>query len=193
MFDRGKMVRGEGLEVLKERMKTMDSDENEIYKFLGIEQADGIKTKKVFERVKGEVNKRVKMLTNTELNDVNLVRAINTKVIPVAAYPMNVCKFNIGELKELDQVTKHELRLRYMLGKQSSNERFYLRREEWWKRNKIVERHLQRNEIESCLLHGLLRKQVDQRCMEKREYQGGEFYSRRSNEHNGGHWSRDPI
>ena len=79
VFDRGKMVRGEGLEVLKERMKTMDSDENEIYKFLGIEQADGIKTKKVFERVKGEVNKRVKMLTNTELNDVNLVRAITRK------------------------------------------------------------------------------------------------------------------
>ena len=83
------MVRGEGLEVLEERMKTMAPDENEIYKFLWIKQADGIKIKKVFKQVKSEVNKRVKMLTNTELNDVNLVRAINTKVIPVVAYPMN--------------------------------------------------------------------------------------------------------
>ena len=83
-------------------MKTMDPDENEIYKFLGTEQADGIKTKKVFERVKGEANRRFKMLTNTELNDVNLVHAINTKVIPVAAYPMNICKFTDGELLELD-------------------------------------------------------------------------------------------
>ena len=49
-------------------------------------------------------------MTNTELNDINLVRAINTKVIPVAAYLMNVCKFNGEELKELDQVTKRELR-----------------------------------------------------------------------------------
>ena len=71
MFERGTMVRREELEVLEERMKTMDPGENEIYKFLGIEQADGVKTKKVFERVKGEVNKWVKMLTNTELNDVN--------------------------------------------------------------------------------------------------------------------------
>ena len=71
MFERGTMVRREELEVLEERIKTMDPDENEIYKFLGIEQADGVKTKKVFERVKGEVNKWVKMLTNTELNDVN--------------------------------------------------------------------------------------------------------------------------
>ena len=50
------------------------------------------------------------MLTNTELNDVNLAGVINMKVIPVAAYPMSVCKFNGGELKELDQVIKRELR-----------------------------------------------------------------------------------
>ena len=113
---------------VEERMKTMDPDENEIYKFLGTEQADGIKTKKVFERVKGEVNKRFKMLTNTELNDVNLVHAIATKVIPVAAYPMKICKFTGGELKELDQVIKRELRSKNMLGKQSSDETLYLRR-----------------------------------------------------------------
>ena len=110
VFERGKMVRGEGLEVLEERIRTTDPDENEIYKFLRIEQADGIKTKKVFELVKGEINKTVKMLTNTELNDANLVRVINTKVIPVAAYPMNICKFTGGELKEVDHVIKCELR-----------------------------------------------------------------------------------
>ena len=54
VFERSNMVRGEGLEVLEERMKTMDPDKYEIYKFLGIEQAVGIKTKKVFERVKGK-------------------------------------------------------------------------------------------------------------------------------------------
>ena len=122
------MLRGEELEVLEERMNTMDPEENGIYKFLGIEQADGIKTKTVFERVKGEVNKRVKM--NADLNDVNLVRAINTKMIPVAAYLMNVWKFTGGELKELDQVMKRELRSKYMLGKQSSDDRLYLMRED---------------------------------------------------------------
>ena len=91
IYQNGKMVRGEGLQVLEERMKTMNPDENEIYKFLGIEQADGIKTKAVYERVKEEVTKRVKMLTKTELNDANLIKAINMKVIPVATYPMNVC------------------------------------------------------------------------------------------------------
>ena len=78
VFERGKMVRGEGLHVLEERMDSMDPDKNEIYKFLRIEQADGIKTKTVYERVKHEVTKRVRMLINKELT-------IDTKVIPVAA------------------------------------------------------------------------------------------------------------
>lgn len=68
--------------------------------------------------MKGEVSKRVKMLTNIELNDLNLVRAVNTKVILVAAYPMSICKFTGGDLKELDQVIKHELRSKNMLEKQ---------------------------------------------------------------------------
>ena len=50
------------------------------------------------------------MLNTTELNDASLVRAINTKVIPVAAYSMNVNKFTDGELKCLYQVVKRELR-----------------------------------------------------------------------------------
>ena len=117
------MVRGVGLEILEERMKKIDSDKNETYKFVGIEQADGTKTKKGFEWVKSKVNKRVRMLTNTKLNDVNSVCAISTKVIPVATYPMNVRKFTDGELKELDQVIKCELRWKNMLGKQLNDER----------------------------------------------------------------------
>ena len=129
IYQNGKMVRGEGLQVLEERMKTMNSEENEIYKFLGIEQADGIKTKAVYERVKEEVTKRVKMLTKTELNDANLIKAINMKVIPVATYAMNVCKFTVAELKQLDQIIKKELRVKNMLGRQASDERLYLKRE----------------------------------------------------------------
>ena len=107
----------------------MNPDENETYKFLGIEQADGIKPKIVFKRVKEEVLKRTKMIVNTELNDANLIKAINIKVIPVAAYAMNVCKFSIKELKELDQIIKRQLRGKNMLGRQASDERLYLKRE----------------------------------------------------------------
>ena len=62
-------------------MKTMDQDENETYKFLGIEQANGIRTKTVFKSVKEEVLKRMKIIINTELNDANLIKAISMKVM----------------------------------------------------------------------------------------------------------------
>ena len=96
-------MKSEGLQVLNESMKTIDPGENEIYKFLGVKPADGIKKKEVYNRVNEEISRRMNIITRTELNDKNLGKAINTKVTPVTAYPMNVCKFTQSELMELDQ------------------------------------------------------------------------------------------
>ena len=41
-----------------------------------------------------------------------------------------MCKFSNGELKELDQVIKREMRSSNILGKQGSDERLYLKRED---------------------------------------------------------------
>ena len=105
IFERGKMIKGEGLPVLQERMKTIDPDDNETYKFLRVEQSDGINKKDVIERVKIQVIGRLELLTKTEVNDENIT-AINSKVIPVAAYTMNICRFTKAELSELDQIIK---------------------------------------------------------------------------------------
>ena len=130
IFKHGKMIKGEGSEVLEERMKRIDPDENEIYKFLWIEQADGIKTKRAFEQVKEEVKKRVQMLTNTKLNDMNLMCAINAKVIPVAAYPVNVCKFTSGELNKIKKLSNVNLDQRKCWASKQSDERLYLKRKD---------------------------------------------------------------
>ena len=66
IFERGKMIKGEGLQVLQEGMKTMDPDRKEVYRFLGVEQANGNKTKEVYNRVKEKANRRLQMLTKTE-------------------------------------------------------------------------------------------------------------------------------
>ena len=76
------------------------------------------------------MDKRVKILVNTELNDRNFISTINFRVIPVIAYSTNVCKFSQRELKELDQIVKRELRSKQMLAKQASDERLYLKRED---------------------------------------------------------------
>ena len=117
VFEHGKMVKGEGLKVLEERMQALDRIVDDTHRFLGIEQGEGIKAK-----VKTEIQKRLISLTSKELYDKNLIRAINNKVVPVAAYPMNVCNFSEVELKGLDQMIKTELRSNNMLGRQSSED-----------------------------------------------------------------------
>ena len=54
----GKMVKGEGLPVLEEKMKALDPEQNDVYKFLGVEQSNDIDVKKVLERVKKVIKKR---------------------------------------------------------------------------------------------------------------------------------------
>ena len=155
-------MKGEGLQVLEEKMKTVDPDENEIYKFLGVEQADGIKTKTVFERIKEEVTKRVRMLVNTELNDANLISIVNAKVIPIAAYPMNVCKFNNGKVNQLDQVIKRELRTKNTLGRQASDER------KRWKRTEVSEERIQGDQAVCRMLRVEINESVDKSSLEER-------------------------
>ena len=84
VFRKGKMVKGEGLPVLEEKMKALDSEKNEVYKFLGCEQSDDIDAKKVLERVKKEIKKRTEHLVKLHLNGKNLMKTINCRVIPVA-------------------------------------------------------------------------------------------------------------
>ena len=60
----------------------MNPDNNESYKILGIEQADGININEGYNRVKEEIS-RTNIITRTELNYENLVKSINTNVIPI--------------------------------------------------------------------------------------------------------------
>ena len=88
--------------VLEEKMDVLEPNKNEIYKFLGCKQADRIDVKRVMKRVKKEI-RRLDHLTGLNLNDKNLMKAINCRVIPVAGYVMNVCNLGKGDLGELDK------------------------------------------------------------------------------------------
>ena len=59
VYRKGKMVKGEGLSVPEEKMKALDPERNDVYKFLGCEQSDDTDVKKVLERVKKEIKKSI--------------------------------------------------------------------------------------------------------------------------------------
>ena len=122
------MINRKGLAVLEGKMDALDPNKNKIYKFLGCEQADKIDVKRVMERVKKEIRRRLDHLTGLNLNDKNLMKAINCRVIPVAGYVMNVCNLGKGNLDELDVTVKKILRREGYHRRQSSDERLYLKR-----------------------------------------------------------------
>ena len=103
-------MKRQGLEILQERMKALDSNENEKYKFLGCEQGERIGMKKVMERLQIQMVQRTRKHVGEGLYDKNLVKAINCRVIPVAAYMMTVCNFTGKELDQLDKEIKKILR-----------------------------------------------------------------------------------
>ena len=58
------------------------------------------------ERIKKEIRKTLRHLTGLNLNDKNLMKAINCRVVTVAGYVMNVCNLGKGDLDELDMTVK---------------------------------------------------------------------------------------
>ena len=79
MLKFAEMVEAEGLQVLNGKMKTIEHNENEIYKFLGVEQADGINIKEVSHRAEKmyiiveKFSRRMNIITKTKLNFKNVV------------------------------------------------------------------------------------------------------------------------
>ena len=58
------------------------------------EQTGKVDKGRLLERVTKAMKKRMESLTNLELYDKNLVRAVNCRVIPVGGYAMNICGFS---------------------------------------------------------------------------------------------------
>ena len=76
LFKRGKMIKGEGLSVIEEKMKASDLEQGEIYKFLKCEQAEKIDMERVMARLKAETQKRMNASVQQDLYDKNLIKAI---------------------------------------------------------------------------------------------------------------------
>ena len=111
-------------------MDALDPQKNKIYKFPGCRQVDKIDLKQVMERIKKEIRKRLNHVIELNLNDQNLMKAINYPVMPVAGYIMNLCNLVKGDLGELDMIVKIVLERERFLEKQSSNEKLYLKKKE---------------------------------------------------------------
>ena len=104
-------------------------NEDESYKYLGIEELETIKHEAVKTRVKNNVKSKLRKLLATELNARNLFQAINKSILPLISYSFGVVNWNEDELKGYDIQIRKMLNMYRVFEINSDIDRLYLPRE----------------------------------------------------------------
>ena len=123
-FKRGKKVSAEGIP-LNDNQVIQDLDEAETYKYLGMEEEEGVQHHKMKVKIRKEYERRIKLVFKSELNARNKIAAINTLAVPVVLYSYGVIDWKLDEIQDLDRMTRKQLCMNWMLAKMADVERIY--------------------------------------------------------------------
>ena len=100
-FKRGKLTQTTSLELDRSTI-IKDPEQEELYKYLGVNESDGIQHSQMKEKIRKECYRRVRAILKTELNSANRIEAINTLAIPVVTYSFNIINWTISDIKKID-------------------------------------------------------------------------------------------
>ena len=79
---------------------------DQVYKYLGVDESNGIQNSMMRERFRREYFRRVKMVLRTELYGRNKILAINEFALPVLTYGFGVIHWRCTDLQQLDRRTR---------------------------------------------------------------------------------------
>ena len=128
-FKRGKLVKTTSI-ALDEETTIKELQQEDSYKYLGINEAEGIQHAKMKEKIRREYYRRVRLILKSELNAVNRIAAINSLAVPVITYSMNVINWQMNDIKKLDTKTRKLLTIYRMHHPKADVDRLYLPRSE---------------------------------------------------------------
>ena len=110
--------------------KIKELDQEETYKYLDIEEGDGIQHRKMKEKIRKECYRRVRVLLQSELNAKNKLEAINTLAIPVVSHSFNVVNWNLEDIKRINRKIRKLMTLNRMHHPKADVSRMYIPRKE---------------------------------------------------------------
>ena len=126
-FVKGKLIKSSCI-ILDIETIIKELDPEECYKYLGVNEGDGINHTKMKEKIRKEYYRRVRLVLKTELNSKNRIEAINSLAIPVVQYSFNIINWTITDLQRLDRKTRKLLTANRMLHPKADVDRLYLPR-----------------------------------------------------------------
>ena len=118
-------VSAEGIP-LNDNQVIQDLDQAETYKYLGMEEGEGVQHHKMKVKIRKEYKKRIKLVLKSELNARNKIAAIITLAVPVILYSYGVIDWKLDEIQDLDRMTRKQLCMNQMLIKKADVDRIYL-------------------------------------------------------------------
>lgn len=81
-------------------------EENETYKYLGVQQGRRIEHKMIKNDLRNAYNQRIKNVLKSKLNAGNITKAINTYAVPILTYSFGVINWTATDLEELQRKTR---------------------------------------------------------------------------------------
>jgi len=95
---RGKLAHSQNL-VIDINREIQELEQGKTYKYLGIEESEGIQHQQMKERLKQEYSRRLRMILKSELNARNKITAIGALVVPVLRYSFAMINWRTEEIK----------------------------------------------------------------------------------------------
>ena len=128
-FKRGKIVSTSNIHLdIDNIIKELDNEE--MYKYLGIYEGDGIQHNRMKEKIRKEYYGRTRLVLKTELNAKNRIQAINALAVPVVTYSFNIINWNVSEIQRMDTKTRKILTANRMHHPKADVDRIYLPRKQ---------------------------------------------------------------
>ena len=124
-FKRGNKVSAEGI-LLNDHQLIQDLDQAETYKYLGMEEGEGVQHHQLKVKIKKEYKWQIKLVLNSELNARNRIAAINTLAVPVVLYSYGIIDWKLNEIQDLHKMTRKQLCKNRTLAKKADVDRIHL-------------------------------------------------------------------
>src|SRR5215469_15712677 len=126
-FKKGKLIHSQNL-VIDINREIQELEQGKTFKYLGIEESEGIQHQQMKERLKQEYKRRLRMILKSELKARNKITAIRALAVPVLRYSFGIINWRIEEIKQIDRKTRKMLTMYKMHHPKADIDRLYVKR-----------------------------------------------------------------
>ena len=124
----GKVMQGKNTQLTDSHQIIRSLEVDEFYKYLGMEENNGVNNKVMKENVKKEYYRRIRKILTTELNAKNKIMAIKSLAIPVLTYGFGIIQWLKLEIEKIDRKTRKILTINGMHHPRADVQRLYVKR-----------------------------------------------------------------